>query len=409
MTQTPLLVLGAGPYGLAIAALAKHRGLETIVVGEPMGFWRENMPRGMLLRSGIDWHLDPLGTYTLEAYLEEVGIDEKDVRPLPVELFVDYADWYAAKEDVAATTATVTALSRLDGHGFQVELEDGSALAADVVVATPGLRYFASIPPEVAESLPPHRYSHTCGTTSFAGLEGSRVLILGGRQSAFEWAALMREQAHAEVEIVVRHDPPSFETSDWSFVDPLLEQTAQVRGWFRGLPRAEQEAITDRFWAEGRLRLEPWLAPRITVPTIRVHSNQQVLGYDERPSGDIEVRLLGGYRTVVDHVIIATGYRVDLTRVPYLATSGLAQEVALRNGFPILDEDFQASVPGLFFPSWPSTQDFGPFFGFVAGVRAAATMIVSKLADQGSVGGKERGLPAAQPSRARDPMRHVAR
>jgi FAD-dependent urate hydroxylase len=382
VTSIPLLVLGAGPYGLATAALAKHFGIETLVLGQPMGFWRENMPRGMLLRSGIDWHLDPLGVHTLRAYLEEVGVAEREAHPLPVELFVAYADWYTAQSDVEAVPKTVTALHSANGRGFVAQLEDETSLAADAVVATPGLRYFASIPPEVSESLPPDRYSHTCNVTRFDGLEGARVLILGGRQSAFEWAALIAEQARATIEIVFRHDAPSFEASDWSFVDSMLASTVQMRGWFRQLALAEQDAIAKRFWAEGRLKLEPWLAPRIAGQGITYSSNCRVVAYSERPNGDLEVRLLGGRRLVVDHVILATGYRTEMARVPYLAASGLVEELALRNGFPVLDEDFQASVPGLFLPSWPSTQDFGPFFGFVAGVPAAATMIVAKLMEQ---------------------------
>ena len=378
MERTPLLVLGAGPYGLAVAALARHRGVETAVVGEPMGFWRQHMPRGMLLRSGLDWQLDPLGVHTLRAYLEESGIDESEVRPLPVALFIDYADWYAAREGIDVRRATVTALRRHD-EGFVAELEDGSALAADSVVATPGLRYFANVPSGVAGSLVPGRYSHTCTAATFEGFEGARVLIVGGRQSAFEWAALMAEEASAAVELVLRHDCPRFERSDWSFVDSLLEHTAQVRGWFRRLPAAERRTIADRFWAEGRLKLEPWLEPRITRPEIRLSANEEVVSWTERPAGDVEARLSGGRRLVVEHVVLATGYRTDLTKVPYLAASGLTEEIARRDGFPVLDEDFQSSVPGLFFPSWPATQDFGPCFGFVAGVPTAATMIVTKL------------------------------
>ena len=347
-----------------------------------MGFWRQNMPRGMLLRSGVDWHLDPLRVHTLRAYLEESGIDAHEARPLPVALFVDYAEWYAARTGVEARRRTVTALGRQEGDGFVAELEDGSSLAADAVVATPGVRYFANVPPAVAESLAPERYSHTCTATSFGVFEGSRVLIVGGRQSAFEWAALIAEEASAEVEIAFRHDCPRFERSDWGFVDVLLEQTARVRGWFRRLSRRERQAIAERFWAEGRLRLEPWLEPRITRSAVRLSPNEEVVAWQERPAGDVEVRLSGGRRLAVDHVVLATGYRTDLTRVPYLAASGLADDIARSDGFPILDEDFQSSVPGLYFPSWPSTQDFGPFFGFVAGVPTAATMIVDKLMER---------------------------
>jgi hypothetical protein len=71
MIDTQLLVIGAGPYALSTAALARERGIHTMVLGSPMGFWRTNMPTGMFLRSGPDWHLDGAATHTLEAYLAE--------------------------------------------------------------------------------------------------------------------------------------------------------------------------------------------------------------------------------------------------------------------------------------------------------------------------------------------------
>ena len=125
---------------------------------------------------------------------------------------------------------------------------------------------------------------------------------------------------------------------------------------------------------------EPWLRRRIDGPSIRRWPNRRVLGYRKLATGDIEVLLTGGTRLVVDRIILATGYRADMTKVPYLAASGLVRDLRLRDGFPILAEDFQASVPGLFLPGFPSTQDFGPFFGFLAGATATAHVIVAKLA-----------------------------
>ena len=90
--HVPLLVIGAGPYGLATAACAKRAGIEQIVIGKPMAFWRENMPTGMFLRSGPDWHLDAAGVHTFMAYLDERGIDPSEVDPIPVALFLDYVD-----------------------------------------------------------------------------------------------------------------------------------------------------------------------------------------------------------------------------------------------------------------------------------------------------------------------------
>ena len=43
------------------------------MLGRAMDFWEENMPRGMLLRSACDWHLDPAEEHTIERYLNENG------------------------------------------------------------------------------------------------------------------------------------------------------------------------------------------------------------------------------------------------------------------------------------------------------------------------------------------------
>ena len=70
MQVVSLLVVGAGPYGMAVAAQAIERGVDTVVVGHPMGFWTDHMPEGMFLRSGTDWHLDASDIDTFEAFLE---------------------------------------------------------------------------------------------------------------------------------------------------------------------------------------------------------------------------------------------------------------------------------------------------------------------------------------------------
>ncbi len=375
--HTPLLVIGAGPYGLATAAYAKHTDIDQLVVGEPMAFWHESMPPGMFLRSGPDWHLDAAGEHTLIAYLKERGIDPLEVSPLPVGLFIDYAEWFQKKANVEVLADLVRTLSKPDGY-FEATLESGRRVTASTVVAAPGITHFAVTPEWVEQCLSPERWAHTSRLVQFDDLRGKRCLIIGGRQSAFEWGALLADEGAEEVYIVYRHDSPGFSESEWSFVDELMDLTLTVPGWFRNLPTDEREAIARRFWAEGRLKLEPWLTPRLDKPSVHRWPHASVAACQEDPGGEIKIELSSGTRLVVDYVILATGYKADMTKVPYL--SGVIDRLELADGFPILDEHFQSSLEGLFITGFPATRDFGPFFGFVRGCPVAATLTIAGVA-----------------------------
>jgi len=375
-SHTPLLVIGAGPYGLATAAYAGRVGIEPVIVGQPMAFWRENMPPGMFLRSGSDWHLDAAKEHTFESYLEERDIDPADVDPIPVNLFIDYATWFQDKASLEVLPDMVEELTRQNRH-FEATLQSGRRITADAVVAAPGITHFTVIPEWVEETLSPGRWSHTCTRVDFKDLLDSRVLIVGGRQSAFEWAALLADEGADTIHVVHRHDTPDFSPADWSFVDELIDHTATIPGWFKNLPVKEQEAIAQRFWAEGRLKLEPWLTPRLDKPSVHLWPRAFVSGCKELADGSIEVELSEGTILVVDHIILATGYKPDMTKIPYLA--GVLDDLELDDGFPVLDEHFQSSLLGLFFTGFPATKYFGPFFGFVRGCPVAATLTVAGL------------------------------
>src|SRR4051794_30944617 len=347
------MVIGAGPYGLATAAAARAAGLETVILGRPMGFWRDHMPPGMFLRSGPDWHLDPLYEHTLERFL---GDDVPD--PLPLQRFLDYADWFAAEKDLEVREERVTALE----PGFVATLESGERLRAPAVAAAPGVAYFAHWPAWAGQA----PGAHTCDLIALDELDGSQVAIIGGRQSAYEWAALAGEHGAARVDVVHRHETPRFERSDWTFVDPLVELSRTRTGWWRGLPDGERAAIARRFWEVGRLALEDWLAPR--VEHVHTHAGTEVL---EAAPGRLV--LSDGETLTPDRVVYATGYVAALDRVPYLPA------VRTRNGFPALDEAMGTSLDGLYLPGFAATQDFGPFFGFVKGAPAAAELVVRDL------------------------------
>jgi hypothetical protein len=162
-----------------------------------------------------------------------------------------------------------------------------------------------------------------------------------------------------------------------------VRATGEVVGWWRHQPPAAQEAICQRFWAEGRLKLEPWLGPRLDHDTIHRWPNTRLVSCTAWPGGRLRVTLDTGATFEVDHVILATGYRVNLHHVPFLARGSLLDELAVADGFPILDAHFQSSIPGLYFSGLPATRDFGPFFGFTVGCPVAGKVIVEHVRAMG--------------------------
>ncbi|HZO63423.1 MAG TPA: FAD-dependent oxidoreductase [Kribbellaceae bacterium] len=371
--HTSLLVIGAGPYGLSAAAHAREQGIDTVVTGRSMGFWRDHMPEGMYLRSGPEWHLDAAGVHTQQAYLEERGIDPRDVDPIPIGVFLDYAEWFRQAKGIEPLDDLVDDVVRSNGH-FTATLSSGERIDAEAVVAAPGIAHFTHFP-AWADSVPPDRATHTCDLVRFDDLAGARVLIVGGRQSAYEWAALLADHGAERIDMVHRHDVPAFERVSWSFVDAHVESTLRTAGWWRSLSRAEQDAIARRFWEVGRLTLEYWLTPRL--PSGIVHRRPGAEVVQAAADTAVQVRLSSGEALEVDHVVFASGYRADLGRVPHLR--GLSGTVAAEDGFPVLDNGFGTSVPGFYLTGFCATRDFGPFFGFVKAAPAAATLIVRDL------------------------------
>ena len=375
MITANLLIIGAGPYALSTAGLARERGIDTVVVGGPMAFWRENMPEGMFLRSGPDWHLDAAGVHTLEAYLQERAITHDEVDPIPIGVFLDYAEWFRQAKSIQVLDGLVADLTRSDGR-FEATLAAGERVVADAVLAAPGVRYYTNVP-GWASSVAPDRAAHTCDLVRFDEVAGARVLIVGGRQSAYEWAALLREHGAERVDLVHRHDVPRFDRADWSFVDAHVERTMRLPGYWRNLPQAERDAIALRFWEVGRLTLEYWLVPRLDWTGIHRWPGTEVVDVSSLGSGELRVLLSNSEPLTVDRIIFASGYRADLARVQYLAT--LTDGIDTADGYPSLDEAFRTSVSGLYITGFSASRDFGPFFGFVKAAPAAATLIVRDL------------------------------
>ena len=245
-----VLVIGAGPYGLAAAKALRDRGLSTAIVGRPMGFWRDHMPAGMLLRSGPDWHLDHARASS--RFERSSRRDPPD--PIPLELFLDYADWFQSAGRDRGDRGRAPAAARAAPRPPPGESRPAGRRRARHRVLHP--------PAGVGD-----RRASTPATSSTSRTSPApSVLIVGGRQSAYEWAALLSSTAPRASTSSTATPQPRFADVSWGFVDPHDRATrSRTRGWWRTLPQSERDAIARRFWEVGRLTLEHWLEPRIAA------------------------------------------------------------------------------------------------------------------------------------------------
>ena len=112
MKDCEVAIIGAGPYGLSAAAHLKALGMEVRVFGEPMEFWANGTPPGMLLRSPREASTisDPRSAWTLEEYEKAHGI--APVKRLPKDTFVNYGKWFQTRLEDGLDRRNVARLCR---------------------------------------------------------------------------------------------------------------------------------------------------------------------------------------------------------------------------------------------------------------------------------------------------------
>jgi FAD-dependent urate hydroxylase len=377
-------IIGAGPYGLAAGAHLMAAGIETRVFGDTMAFWRRNMPNGMKLRS--PWRAstiaDPNRVHTLDVFAQVHGIERTE--NLPLADFVRYGEWFQHKAVPGLDRRMIRSVRR-GAKSFRLILDDESTIDATRVVVAMGLTNQEFRPPQFA-GIPKHLVSHSSEVVNPNAFRGQRVVVIGRGQSACESAVLMNE-AGADVELICRgeiywigREAQATQHKDdlqWSIQAILTAPSAigpfpfnwlvDAPGLLHQLPSGLRHRISTRCL---RAAASAWLRPR--SGGIRVNPHRSLIG--AYANGDrITLHLDNGVSTS-NHVVLATGYRTDISKLNILAPE-LLRQVTLNAGYPVLSEGFESSVPGLHFVGSPAVGSFGPLPRFVAGAGYAAKSV----------------------------------
>jgi cation diffusion facilitator CzcD-associated flavoprotein CzcO len=377
-----LAIVGAGPYGLAAASyLRQINGLGISVFGEPMRFWRTSMPAGMLLRSA--WsasHIaDPNASLTLDAYKIRSG--NHLAAPITLERFIDYGMWYqrAAVPDV--DPRKVASIESRQGK-FRIALEDGDTLIASRVIVASGISAFAARP-AAFDQIAPALATHTSEAQDLSRLANKRVVVIGGGQSALESAALLNELG-CEVEILIRRagvhwlgwkdrlgslGPVARLVYASTDVGPAgVSRVVAAPDLLRKLPRNVQNRLRILSTRPAGAR---WLRERLRgIPV----STRTTVASAVPVNGNLRLALSDSSTRIVDHVLLGTGYRVNIARYSFLSAS-ILRELRMVDGFPLLGPAFESSVSGLHFLGAPAAWSYGPLMYFISGTKYAASTL----------------------------------
>ena len=391
---TGVAVIGAGPYGLSIAAHLSARKVSFRIFGTPMSSWRNHMAAGTFLKSfGFASNLyDPASAFTLAHFCQEQGLLYSDiVDPVSLETFIAYGLEFQRRFVPTLEQTDITSLKRSSG-GFELTTQSGELVVARRVVVAAGITHFGYIPPLFAD-LPNELLTHSSQHKDVARFSGRSVAVIGAGASAADLAGLLHE-AGADVHWIARRDVIDFHPPPEPEPRPLSQRILKPRsglgqGWrarlctdlplvFHALPEQLRTYTVYRvngpapgWFARSKVDGHVTMHLGTTMNKVESNGDRVHLQFSQRDGTAKDLH--------VDHVIAATGYQVKLDRLNFFHRD-LQSQIKTANGAPILSTNFESSVPGLYLVGLASASSFGPLCRFAYGAKFTAPRIARHLA-----------------------------
>jgi FAD-dependent urate hydroxylase len=373
-------VVGAGPFGLSVAAHLPQRKVR--VFGEPMQTWRTRMPPDMLLRS--DWEETslsaPADRGAIDVWARATGEPRRE--PIPLQTFLRYADWFRETFVRESDPAEVINVERGGGR-LRVTTATGDEVDAARIVIAVGVTPFPYAPPPF-DVVMGDRITFAIESQDYSAYRGGRIVVVGGGQGGLESAALAL-RAGADVELVVRSKLRWFTDREpyrprgplrrrlyrlaypvVGYGPPVLNRLALHPDAFAALPSPVRRRVAKRILRAGG---SPWVR---SVVEGRIAVTEGVAATGVRRSGDgVDLQLSDGSSRRADAVIVSAGFRFALERLTFLSPSVRAA-IAVQDGWPQLDRCFRTTDPDVLFIGFAAERRFGPIARFVSGSRFTA-------------------------------------
>lgn len=382
--MTDVAIIGAGPYGLSIAAHLRKSKLTFRVFGTPMQSWRQHMPKGMLLKSdGFASSLyDPDSAFTLRHYCAEHNLPYADVGiPVPSETFVAYGLEFQKRFVPTLEETDITSVKQI-ASGFQLQTAKGEMLQARRVIVAAGITHFGYLPPFLAE-LPSEYVSHSLRHHDLSTFRGQKVAVIGAGASAVDIAAILNESG-AEVQLIARRKAIAFHQPSEE-PRPLLQRIANPRsglglGWrsrlstdaplvFHVMPRDFRFKVVQKHLGPA----PGWFMRDKVIDRFPLHLGTTLKGASVE-NNKVRIKFVKDgcdAELEVDHVIGATGFRVAISRLKFLDEE-LRHKIRTAEDTPVLTRRFESSVPGLYMVGVASANCFGPLTRFAYGAKFTA-------------------------------------
>jgi hypothetical protein len=328
-TAVDVAIIGAGPYGLSLAAHLCVGKLSYRIFGTPMSSWRNHMLTRTWLKSDgfASSSYDPDSASTLAQYCQEQSLPYADVGlPVPIETFVAYGLEFQKRFVAQLEETEVTGVTRIPG-GFELATQTGEIADTHLIArrATIAFHQRSSEPRPIAQRL----------------LVPRSGLGLGWRSRICNDAPLLFRSMPSRLRrrAVQRHLGPAF-------------------GWF----------AKSRFVG----RVTSHLGTHMRQ--VDMHRNRVSLKFTQQDGSDTELQF--------DHVICATGYKMTLQRLCFIDAAP-RKRMATADDVPILNRNFQSVVPGLYFVGLAWSNSFGQLCRFAYGAKFTSKRLARHLANGG--------------------------